>query len=51
MYIYMYTLYINCTVNMGLTVSDSLFFQIVSAMAVFNGIYSHLKNISGYRFI
>ena len=32
---------------MGLTVS--VFSQLVSAVAVFKGIYSHLKNISGYR--
>ena len=27
----------------------SLFSELVSAVAVFKGIYSHLKNISGYR--
>ena len=34
---------------MGLAVSESLFSRLVSAVAVFTGIYSHLKNISGYR--
>ena len=33
---------------MGLTVKI-LFSQLVLALAVFKGIYSHLKNISGYR--
>ena len=33
---------------MGLTVSEK-FSQLVSAVTVFKGIYSHLKNISGYR--
>ena len=35
--------------NMGLIVRTSLFSQLVSAVAAFKGIYSHLKNISGYR--
>ena len=42
MYVY---IYINCTVNMGLTVSEKSVFSIF----VFKGIYSHLKNISAYR--
>ena len=34
---------------MGLTVSEKSVFQLVLAIVVFKGIYSHLKNISGYR--
>ena len=30
--------------------ADSLSSQLVSAVATFKGIYSHLKNISAYRF-
>ena len=35
---------------MGLIVSDKcMFSQLVSAVAVFKGIFPHLKNTSGYR--
>ena len=33
----------------GWQLLTSLFSKLVSAVAVFKGIYSHLKNISGYR--
>ena len=57
MYIYIYIyIYINCTVNIWLTekserkaLSEKSVFQLVSTVAVFKGIYSHLKIISGYR--
>ena len=34
---------------MGLTVSEKSVFPTSFGPAVFKGIYSHLKNISGYR--
>ena len=46
----MYVIYKNMAQSVwGLELIKSLFCQLVSAMSVFSGIYSHLKNESGYR--
>ena len=43
-YLCMYISYINCAVNIGLRGKKSLFYILVSAVAIFKWIYSHLKN-------
>ena len=44
-YIYIYKLHSEYEDKLG----TSLFSHVVSAAAIFKGIYSHLKDISGYR--
>ena len=46
-YIHIYILFSEYGVVWQL--AKNLFFQLVSTMAVFKKIYSHLKNITGYR--
>ena len=42
-------MYVNCTVNMGYTVSEKSVSPTNFGRGRFQGNFSHLKNITGYR--